>query len=129
MPMFALAADSKPELLVVYWSSKDCRWCTYWESSMSGMEKKFKESDEFKKIKYRVVKNERLKDSYTRQDFPPDISWIFDRIATGEEKQGFRPGWIVYVDQKQLARFAGTRDWNSHHFPEIKKLVAEHLGK
>ena len=33
------AADAgKPELLVVYWASKDCKWCAYWESDRSGME-------------------------------------------------------------------------------------------
>src|SRR5206468_8605575 len=59
----AVAADTpKPELLVVYWASKDCRWCSYWESPSSGMEKRFKESREFKRITYRVVKNERLAD-------------------------------------------------------------------
>src|SRR5258706_11901466 len=82
----AAAADApKPELVVVYWASKDCRWCTYWESPSSGMEKRFKESPEFEKIKYRVVKNERLADPYTLRDFPPDIVWVYERLQRGEE--------------------------------------------
>lgn len=126
----AVAADApKPELMVVYWGSKDCRWCTYWESTRSGMEKGLKESQEFKKITYRVVKNERLADSYTLQDFPPDIVWVHERMQRGEEKRPGRPGWVVYLDRKRIATFYGTKNWEEVHFPEIKWLVSEHLGK
>ena len=120
----------KPELVVVYWASKDCRWCTYWESPLSGMEKRFKESQEFKKIKYRVVKNERLADPYTLRDFPPDVVWIHGRIQRGEEKRPpVRPAWAVYLDQKRIATFYGTKNWEEVHFREIKWLVSEHLGQ
>ena len=126
----AVAADApKPELMVVYWGSKDCRWCTYWESSRSGMEKGLKESQEFKKITYRVVKNERLADPYTLQDFPPDIAWVYERMQRGEEKRPGRPGWVVYLDRKRIATFYGTTNWEEVHFPEIMRLVSEHLGK
>src|SRR5690348_5027010 len=85
---WTVAADApKPELLVVYWASKDCRWCTYWESPLSGMEKRFKESLEFKKITYRVVRNERLADLYALRDFSPDIVWVYERMQRGEEKR------------------------------------------
>ena len=127
----AVAADApKPELVVVYWASKDCRWCTYWESPMSGMEKRFKESQEFKKIKYRVVKNERLADPYTLRDFPPDIVWVHERMRRGEEKRPHvRPAWAVYLDRKRIATFYGTKNWEEVHFREIKWLVSEHLGQ
>ena len=95
------AADAgKPELLVVYWASKDCKWCGYWESDRSGMEASLRESAEFRKITYRVVKNERLADPYTRADFPPDIAWIYERIERGEEKRGQRPSWVVYRESQ-----------------------------
>ncbi len=128
---WAVAADApKPELLVVYWASKDCGWCTYWESPLSGMEKRFKESREFKTITYRVVKNERLADPYTLRDFPPDIAWVYERMQRGEEKRPFvRPGWVVYLDRKRIATFYGTKNWEEVHFPEIKWLVSEHLGR
>jgi len=127
---WTLAADApKPEMTVVYWSSKDCRWCTYWESSMSGMERRFKEALEFNKIIYRVVKNERLADPYTPKDFPQDILWVFERIQRGEEKKSARPGWVVYLDRKRIASFYGTSNWDEKHLPEIKRLVAMHLGK
>ena len=127
----AAAADApKPELVVVYWASKDCRWCTYWESPSSGMEKRFKESPEFEKIKYRVVKNERLADPYTLRDFPPDIAWVYERMRRGEEKRPpVRPAWAVYLDRKRIATFYGTKNWEEGHFPEIKWLVSEHLGQ
>ena len=127
----AVAADTpKPELLVVYWASKDCRWCSYWESPSSGMEKRFKESREFKRITYRVVKNERLADPYTLRDFPPDIAWVYERVRRGEEKRPVvRPAWVVYLDRKRVGAFYGTKNWDEAHFPEIKWLVSEHLGK
>src|SRR5258708_13527882 len=82
----AVAAEArKPELVVVYWASKDCRWCTYWESPSSGMEKRFRESQEFKKITYRVVKNDRLADPYTLGDFPPAIPSLYQRLHRGEQ--------------------------------------------
>ena len=127
----AVAAEArKPELVVVYWASKDCRWCTYWESPSSGMEKRFRESQEFKKITYRVVKNERLADPYTLLDFPPDIAWVYERLQRGEEKRPtVRPAWVVYLDRKRIATFYGTKNWEEVHFPEIKWLVSEHLNK
>ena len=129
LPCAAATDAPKPELMVVYWGSKDCRWCTYWESPQSGMEKRFKESQEIRKITYRVVKNERLADPYTLQDFPPDIAWVYERMQRGEEKRPGRPGWVVYLDRKRIATFYGTRNWEEVHFPEIKWLVSEHLGK
>ena len=125
----AVTADArKPELLLVYWSSEDCRWCTYWESSLSGMERRLKESAEFKQITYRVIKNKRLADPYTRADFPKDIGWLYERIQRGEDKQVGRPGWVMYADRKRVATFYGTRDWDEKHLPAIKRLVARHAG-
>ena len=127
LPWASAADASRPELLVVYWASRDCRWCTYWESSRSGMEKSLKESREFSRITYRVVKNERLADPYTRQDFPPDIAWIHERIERGEERRGQRPSWVVYLNRKRITAFYGTRDWEEGHLPAIKQLVAKHV--
>ncbi|WP_313952802.1 hypothetical protein [Accumulibacter sp.] len=117
---------SKPEILLVYWSSKDCKWCTYWESSMSGMEESLKKSAEFKKLTYRVIKNQRLADPYTTDDFPPDIRWIKERVDSGEEKTLGRPGWGFYVNKVRVAKFYGTKNWDSKILPEIKLLVAKY---
>jgi hypothetical protein len=124
----AQAADRAGQLLLVYWSSADCRWCAYWESSRSGMEQELRDSEEFKHITYRVVKNRRLVDPYMREDFPPDITWIYERMQRGEEKRPGRPGWVLYQGRKRLAAFYGTTRWDLEHFPEIRRLVQMHSG-
>jgi len=49
-------------------------------------------------------------------------------MQRGEEKRPFvRPGWVVYLDRKRIARSYGTKNWEEVHFPEIKWLVSEHL--
>lgn len=117
---------SKPELLLVYWSSKDCTWCTYWESSWSGMENGLKSSEEFKKLTYRVIKNERLADPYTDEHFASDIKWLKERIDLGVEKNLGRPGWGFYVNKVRVATFYGTKNWDSKILPEIKLLVTKY---
>jgi hypothetical protein len=34
---------------------------------------------------------------------------------------------VVYVNRKRVAYFYGTRDWEDHHLPAIKRLAAEHV--
>lgn len=126
-PLLAAAEKPQADIVLVYWSSKDCKWCTWWESSMSGMEKRFKESPEFKKLKYRVVKNDRLVDPYPRELFAPDIVWVYDLMQQGQKHPG-RPGWTLYVNKKRVAVFYGTRDWEEKSVPEIRRIVAEHAS-
>jgi hypothetical protein len=123
------AADSaKPDVVVVYWSSKDCKWCNWWESGVSGMERSFKESDEFKLITYRVVKNDRLADPYTPENFPSDIQWVYELYKNGEKHSG-RPGWAVYVDRKRVATFYGTKQWTEKNLPGLKRVIAQYAAK
>ena len=117
----------RPELLLVYWSSADCKWCTYWESARSGLEQQLRDSEEFKRITYRIVKNERLADPYTREHFPADIRWLYERVQRGEERRPGRPGWVLYVDRKRIARFYGATHWEEQHLPEIRRLIRVHL--
>ncbi len=64
------------------------------------------------------------------QGIASDIAWVYERMQRGEEKRPFvRPGWVVYLDRKRIATFYGTKNWEEVHFPEIKWLVSEHLGK
>ncbi len=121
-----MPTPSKPELLLVYWSAKDCRWCTYWESSWSGMETRLKNSDEFNKVTYRVIKSERLADRYADEHFPNDIRWLKERIDRGVEKPLGRPGWGFYVDRTLVAKFYGTQDWDTKHLPTILQLVGKY---
>jgi hypothetical protein len=127
MPVTA-AENQKPEIVVVYWSSQDCKWCTWWESSMSGMEKGFKESPEFKLITYRVVKNDRLANPYLPEHFPRDIQWVYELYQQGEKHPG-RPGWAVYVDKKRVAQFHGANAWHDKNFPGLKRVINEHAAK
>jgi hypothetical protein len=117
-------AVTKPELLLVYWSARDCTWCAAWENPKSGMENGLKNSKEFKKITYRTIKSDRLVDPYVDEDYPPDLKWLKDRVDRGEESPAGRPGWAFYVNKKHIASFYGVRAWESENFPEIKKLVA-----
>lgn len=126
-PALAEAQEgSKPELLLVYWGSRDCRWCTYWESSLSGMETSLKSAEEFKRLTYRVVKNAHLADPYTDSDYPSDMKWLKERVDRGEEKNPGRPGWVFFVNKVRVAKFYGTTNWNSKILPEIKRLVAKY---
>ncbi|MBK5963108.1 hypothetical protein CCR95_03125 [Thiocystis minor] len=120
--------SSTPELLLVYWSAMDCPYCKHWESEASGMESSLKNSEEFKKLTYRVVKNKSLTDPYVEEDFPPDIRWIKERIDRGEEKPLGKPGWGFYVDRVRIAKFYGTKKWYEKNLPEIKRLVAKYSG-
>ncbi|WP_295408723.1 hypothetical protein [uncultured Thiocystis sp.] len=119
---------SPPELLLVYWSSVDCPFCKFWESESSGMQSSLKNSEEFKKLAYRVVKNKSIQDPYVEEDFPTDIRWIKERINRGEEKPLGKPGWGFYVDRVRIAKFYGTKNWYEKNLPEIKRLVAKYSG-
>ncbi len=128
-PLLALAAPPKmppttpPELLLVYWSSRDCRWCAAWESPTPGMENSLKNAKEFRKITYRVVKNERLADAYRDGDFAPDIKWLKERMDRGEEGHIARPSWSLYVNKIRVATFYGTKEWDSKNLPGIKQMI------
>jgi hypothetical protein len=124
----AMVVAAPPDILLVYWSSRDCKWCQAWESPTPGMEQQLKRAKEFKQLTYRVVKNDHLASPYTEEDFPYDISWLKDRLDRGEENAVGRPGWSLYVNRLPVARFYGTREWESKHLPSIKKLVAQYAS-
>jgi len=91
------------------------------------MAQQLRDSEEFKRITYRIVKNERLADPYTRAHFPADIQWLYERVQRGEERRAGRPGWVLYVDRKRIAGFYGATHWEEQHFPEIRRLIRMHL--
>jgi hypothetical protein len=128
-PSVALPASppaTQPELLLVYWSSRDCTWCAAWENPKSGMEKGLKASSEFKKITYRIIKSDRLVDPYVDEDYPPDVKWLKDRVDRGEESPAGRPSWAFYVNKTHIVSFYGVKAWETTNFPAIKKLVAQY---
>jgi hypothetical protein len=90
------------------------------------MEKRFEESQEFKKITFRVVKNERLADPYTLEEFPPDIYWVYERMQRGEgESPAVRPGWVVIWTGSALPR-STNQNWEEVHFRRLSGYL-EHL--
>ena len=115
-------ASAKTEIVVVYWSSKDCPYCDMWESASWGMTR-LKTSEEYQKLKFFVVKNERLALPYLKEHFPPEITWVWERYQRGEKPPG-RPGWTIYVDRGLVGRYVGINEWDQNAFPEIKRLVA-----
>jgi hypothetical protein len=128
LAMAAPAAATKPELLLVYWSSRDCTWCAAWEKPQPGMENGLKNSKEFKKITYRTIKSDRLVDPYVDEDYPSDLKWLKDRVDRGEESPAGRPGWAFYVNKTHIASFYGVKAWEATNFPAIKKLVAQYAS-
>jgi hypothetical protein len=121
--------NPKAEIVVVYWSSDDCPWCTYWEGSFSGMEKSFRASPEFQKLKFYRIKNARLAEDYFEPSlYPPELKWLEQRYQAREFKKPFRPGWWIFVDRKLVESYAGTKNWDAKAFPKIRELVAQYHG-
>ena len=109
-------------VLVVYLGAEDCRWCTYWESRLSGQERKFKATPEFKKLQYRVVKNNYLAEPYLARDFPDDLKWVYEGLAERDRRPP-RPTFLVYNDGKLVGKYAGSEGWDEKGFPTVKKLL------
>ncbi|WP_269532113.1 hypothetical protein [Chitinimonas sp. BJYL2] len=110
-------------VLVVYLGSDDCRWCTWWESRLSGQELKFKATPEFKQLQYRSVKNTYLADPYEARDFPSDLKWVFDEMTPADRKPP-RPTFLVYNDGKLVGKYVGAPGWEEKGFPAVRKLLA-----
>jgi hypothetical protein len=126
-PAVSLASQcgrTEPEIMVVYMSARDCRWCTYWESGLSGMKSGFEKSAEFKKINFLEVKRARIDTPPAKTDYPEELAWLRDRNEKEPQYLALgTPSWIVYVDKARVARYWGTETWNDKIFPDIKRIV------
>ncbi|HEY9103738.1 hypothetical protein [Chitinimonas sp.] len=122
-PLAAQAATpTEKGVLVVYLGAEDCRWCTFWESRLSGQERKFKATPEFKKLQYRTVKNNYLAEPYVARDFPDDLKWVFESLAERDRRPP-RPTFLVYNDGKLVGKYAGSEGWDEKGYPTVKKLL------
>jgi len=120
----AECGKTKPEITVVYMSAKDCTWCRYWESGLSGMKSGFEKSPEFKKINFLQVKRVRIDTPPSNADYPEELAWLRDRIEQEPRYLALgTPSWIVFVDKARVARYWGTQTWNDKIFPDIKRIV------
>ena len=118
------AAYAAPEpLTVVYWSAKDCRWCTWWEGSIlgSGGAAKFLKSAEGKAVRYIVVKKPRLSAPYVEDDFTSDQKWLWTRVKneTDGKIKGF-PSFSLYEGEKFVAYALGQPDVEGTLLPAIR---------
>ena len=100
-------------LTVVYWSARDCRWCTWWEGSVvgSGGEAKFLKSPEGKAVRYMVVKKPSLSAPFVERDFKPDQQWLWQRVKneTDGKIRGY-PSFSLYEGDKFVAYALGEED-------------------
>jgi hypothetical protein len=110
-------------LTVVYWSAKDCRWCTWWEGTLigSGGEAKFLKSPEGKAVRYIVVKKPTLAAPFTERDFAADQKWLWPRVKneTDGKIRGF-PSFSLYEGEKFVAYALGEPDVEGKLLPAIR---------
>ena len=118
----AVFAASEP-LTVVYWSAKDCRWCTWWEGSLigSGGEAKFLKSAEGKAVRYIVVKKPTLAAPFAETDFKPDQQWLWSRVKneTDGKIKGY-PSFSLYQGEKFVEYALGEKDIEAKLLPAIR---------
>ncbi len=113
-------------LTVVYWSAKDCRWCTWWEGSIvgSGGEAKFLKSPEGKAVRYMVVKKPSLSMPFKEADFKADQKWLWPRVKdeTDGKIRGY-PSFSLYEGDKFVAYALGEEDIDSKLLPAIRERM------
>ncbi len=110
-------------LTVVYWSAKDCRWCTWWEGSVigSGGEAKFLKSPEGRAVRYTIVKKPTLARPFAAEDFKADQQWLWPRVKneTDGKIKGY-PSFTLYEGDKFVAYALGEEDINAKLLPAIR---------
>ena len=113
-------------LTVVYWSAKDCRWCTWWEGSIigSGGEAKFLKSAEGRAVRYVVIKKPALSRPHTEDDFKADQKWLWPRVKneTDGKIKGY-PSFSLYEGDKFVAYALGEEDIDSKLLPAIRERM------
>ncbi|MBC7709980.1 MAG: hypothetical protein H7203_07965 [Rhizobacter sp.] len=113
-------------LTVVYWSAKDCRWCTWWEGSVlgSGGEAKFLKTAEGQAVRYLVIKKPTLARPYAEDDFKADQRWLWTRVnnETDGKIKGF-PSFSLYEGDKFVVYALGEQDVTDKLLPAIRERM------
>lgn len=113
-------------LTVVYWSAKDCRWCTWWEGSIigSGGEAKFLNSAEGKAVRYIVIKKPTLAQPHNERDFSAEQKWLWQRVKneTDGKIRGY-PSFSLYEGEKFVAYALGEPDVQIKLLPAIRERM------
>ena len=90
------------------------------------MERNFRASPEFPKLKFYRVKTARLAENYEKGHFPSGLEWLAERYVGGEfRKPSIRPSWWVFVNRQRVATYGGTKQWESTAVPQIRQIVAD----
>jgi hypothetical protein len=128
-PASAQANSNKEPLTVVYWTARDCRWCTWWEGKVigSGGEAKFLASPEGKAVKYVVVKKPLLSLPYQETDFSADTKWLWEKMqaskADGEGRiRGF-PSFSLFQGKTLVTYALGEPDVEKKLIPAIREKM------
>ncbi len=113
-------------LTVVYWSAKDCRWCTWWEGSIigSGGETKFLNSVEGKAVRYVVIKKPTLARPHVEDDFKADQKWLWTRVKneTDGKIRGY-PSFSLYAGDTFVVYALGEPDVEGKLLPAIRERM------
>ncbi|MBS0312783.1 MAG: hypothetical protein IT523_03755 [Burkholderiales bacterium] len=119
----ATAAGADGGLTLVYWSARDCRWCTWWEGSVigSGGEAKFLASPEGRAVHYTVVKKPTLALPFREADFKPDQKWLWPRVRDESDGKikGY-PSFSLYDGQKLVVYALGEEEIADKLLPAIR---------
>jgi hypothetical protein len=129
-PAFAQAATlataaqkAKEPLTVVYWTARDCRWCTWWEGKVvgSGGEAKFLASPEGKAVRYVVLKKPTLAIPYREEDFPSEHKWLWERVKSESDGKirGY-PSFSLYEGKTLVTYALGEPDVEKKLIPAIR---------
>jgi hypothetical protein len=122
-------AATKEPLTVVYWTARDCRWCTWWEGKVigSGGEAKFLASPEGKAVKYIVAKKPLLSVPYQESDFNADTKWLWDKMqaskADGEGRIRGYPSFSLFEGKTLVAYALGEPDVEKKLIPAIREKM------
>ncbi len=117
---------SKEPLTVVYWTARDCRWCTWWEGKVigSGGEAKFLASPEGKAVRYVVLKKPLLSVPYQENDFPQEHKWLWERVKSeADGKIRGYPSFSLYQGKKLVTYALGEPDVEAKLIPAIREKM------
>lgn len=122
------AAWATEPLTVVYWSAKDCRWCTWWEGSIvgSGGEAKFLKTPEGMAVRYVVIKKPTLARPYAEDDFKAENKWLWTRVNSGSDGKirGY-PSFSLYEGDKLVVYALGEEGISGKVLPAIRERMKQ----
>lgn len=126
--MAQASATRDTRLTVVYWSAKDCRWCTWWEGKVlgSGGEAAFLASPEGQAVRYQTVKKTFLSVPYGAHDFRPEQRWLWNQLESGKHRRivGY-PSFSLFDGEELVVYAVGQDGFKDELLPKLR----ERLGR